>query len=99
MKHIISKINKVFENKVRLGIMSALAVNEKLDFNTLKGILGVTDGNLSSNISVLEKHAYLTIKKRFVGKKPNTSYTITETGEKAFRAHIDALEELIKNMR
>ena len=99
MKHIISKINKVFENKVRLGIMSALAVNETLDFNTLKGTLGVTDGNLSSNIAVLEKHDYVVVKKRFIGKKPNTSYSITEAGEKAFKAHIDALEELIKNMQ
>jgi DNA-binding MarR family transcriptional regulator len=99
VKHIISKINKVFENKVRLGIMSALVVNETLDFNTLKGILGVTDGNLSSNIGVLEKCEYVSVKKRFIGKKPNTSYSITESGDKAFKAHIDALEELIKKVQ
>ncbi len=98
MKHIISKMNKVFENKVRLGIMSALAIDETLDFGTLKGILDVTDGNLSSNISVLEKRNYIEVKKRFIGKKPNTSYTITTAGQKALKKHIDALEELIKNM-
>ncbi|MCP4346086.1 MAG: transcriptional regulator [Desulfobacterales bacterium] len=96
MKEIISKINKVFENKVRLGIMSALAVNDTLDFKALKELLGVTDGNLSSNISVLEKKKYIIVRKKFIDKKSNTSFSITKAGEKAFKDHIDVLEELVK---
>ena len=96
MKEIISKINKVFENKVRLGIMSVLAVNSTLDFKALKELLGVTDGNLSSNISVLEKKKYITVKKKFINKKSNTSFSITKAGKEAFKDHVDVLEELIK---
>ncbi len=96
MKEIISKINKVFENKVRLGIMSVLAVNDTLDFKALKELLGVTDGNLSSNISVLEKKKFITVRKRFINKKSNTSFSITGSGKKAFKDHIDVLEELVK---
>lgn len=96
MKRILDKLNKVFENKVRLSIMSALMVNRSIDFNTLKELLDVTDGNLSSNMAVLEKLGYVEIKKMFIKKKSNTSYAITSNGRKAFADHVDALEELIK---
>ena len=99
MKQLIDKINKVFENRTRLGIMSALMVNDTIDFLSLRKLLGVTDGNLSSNISVLEGLKYVRVRKRIVAKKTNTSYNITETGRKAFRAHLDALESLIRDVK
>lgn len=95
MKEIISKINKTFENKVRLGIMSALMVNLSMDFQNMKKLMGITDGNLSSNISILEKLGYIEVNKEFIGKKTSTSFKITENGKKAFHEHIQALEELI----
>ncbi len=97
MKEIIAQINKIFENKVRLGIMSALMVNERIDFKELKLLLDITDGNLSSNASVLEKEKYIKIKKKFIGKKTSTIYSATDSGKKAFRIHLSALEMIIRN--
>lgn len=77
--------------------MSALIVNEAVDFNTLKEILGVTDGNLASHIKALEKMKYITIQKQFIGRKPNTKYSVSSIGKLAFKKHIEALENLIKN--
>ena len=96
MKQIIHQLNKDFENRIRLGIMSILMVNDWVDFNTLKQLLDVTDGNLASHIISLEKKKYLEVKKEFIGKKPQTSYRATITGRKAFQDHLDALENLIK---
>lgn len=93
----ISKLNKAFENRMRLGIMSALMVNDSLDFNALKELLNTTDGNLASHASALEKVEYIEVKKQFVGKKPNTTFTATKLGKKAFNMHLDALEKLLKN--
>jgi DNA-binding MarR family transcriptional regulator len=95
MKTLIENINKTFESRVRLGIMSVLMVNQKIDFNSLKKLLDQSDGNLASHISSLEKSGYIKIHKSFIGKKPNTSYSITEKGRKAFREHLDAIEKLI----
>jgi DNA-binding MarR family transcriptional regulator len=97
MKSNIEDLNKAFESRVRLGIMSILSVNEWIDFSTLKEMLDITDGNLASHIVALEKMNYLEVKKRFVGKKPNTSYAVTKAGKKAFNEHLNALEQLIKN--
>ena len=97
MKSIIENINKLFENRIRLGIMSILSVNENASFNTLKELLDITDGNLASHLKTLEKAKHLTVTKQFVGRKPNTSYRITEQGRKAFENHIKALEALLKN--
>ena len=96
MKNIIQNLNKAFDHRIRLGIMSILMVNEDADFNTLKQLLGVTDGNLASHIKALEAEAYILVRKQFIGKKTNTSYTITKMGQIAFRAHIAALEKLIQ---
>jgi len=96
MRDIIANINKAFENRVRLGIMSVLLVNDSIEFNTLKELLDVTDGNLASHTIALEKMNYIEIRKQFVGKKPNTSYVVTDEGRKAFAAHLDALEKLLK---
>ncbi len=97
MKTIIVKLNKVFESRVRLGIMSMLVVNDEVDFNTLKKMLDVTDGNLASHINALEKQHYLSVNKDFVGKKTRTSFTATREGRDAFSQHLNALEELIKS--
>lgn len=96
MKEIIANINKAFESRVRLGIMSVLIVNDSVDFNTLKELLDVTDGNLASHITALEKINYIVVHKQFVGKRPNTTYSATAEGKKAFSAHLDALEKLIR---
>lgn len=96
MKSIIQNINKAFDHRIRLGIMSVLMVNESADFSTLKELLGVTDGNLASHAKALELENYIEIQKQFIGKKPNTSYRATKEGKLAFIAHIDALEKLIQ---
>lgn len=95
MKNILQHINKAFDHRIRLGIMSILMVNEHADFNTLKELLGVTDGNLASHAKALEAEKYIMIEKQFIGKKPNTRYIATKEGKKAFRDHLDALEKLI----
>lgn len=96
MKEILKNLNKAFENKVRLGIMSALVVNDYLDFTTLKELLDVTDGNLASHLKSLEKNEYVSFKKEFLGRKPNTKYAVTPSGKKAFVLHIKAIEQLLK---
>lgn len=97
MKDILKHINKAFDHRVRLGIMSALMVNETIDFSTLKEILGVTDGNLASHIKALEKVNYIKINKQFIGRKPNTTYGVSNLGRLEFQKHINALEKLINN--
>ncbi len=94
-KGIITNLNKSFDNRVRLGIMAVLVVNDWVEFKQLKTTLGVTDGNLASHITALEKKEFIEIRKMFVGKKPQTSYRVTMTGRKAFQEHLDALEALI----
>lgn len=96
MKHFIEDFNKGFESRVRLGIMSILMVNDHVDFATLKNQLRITDGNLASHLSALEKLMYIETKKQFIGKKPNTSYVATAQGKKEFIAHLDALERLLR---
>lgn len=95
MKNIIQNINKAFDHRIRLGIMSVLLVNESADFSTLKELLGITDGNLASHTKALELESYIAVEKQFIGKKPNTSYRATKEGRKAFQEHIEALEKLI----
>jgi len=97
MKNQIEDLNKAFESRIRLGIMSILMVNDWVDFPALKEMLDITDGNLASHITALEKMQYVEVKKQFVGKKPNTSYAVTKAGKKAFNEHLDALENLLKN--
>lgn len=97
MKNYIHQLNKAFENRIRLGIMSILMVNDWVEFSTMKEMLDITDGNLASHISALEKLEYLEVKKQFVGKKPNTTYAVTRAGKKAFNDHLNALELLLKN--
>lgn len=96
MREIIDKLDKEFENRIRLGIMSVLVVNDWVDFNSLKKLLEVTDGNLASHISALEKAKYIDVKKEFVGKKPRTSYRVSTAGKRAFTKHLNAFEALMK---
>ncbi len=91
----IQHLNKVFDNRIRLGIMSALMVNDEINFNDLKELLQITDGNLASHIKGLEESGYLKVQKGFIGRKTNTTYSATKVGEKAFKLHIDALEKMI----
>lgn len=99
MKNFIDTLNKAFESRIRLGIMSILMVNDQVDFTMLKEILQITDGNIASHISGLEKLGYVSVTKQFVGKKPNTSYAATKAGKDAFSKHIQALEQLIQTKK
>ncbi|HSK13225.1 MAG TPA: transcriptional regulator [Phnomibacter sp.] len=92
----ISNLNKVFDNRIRLGIMSVLMVNEHISYNALKELLDVTDGNLASHLKGLEENGYVKVQKGFIGRKTNTTYSATRAGEKAFRQHLDALEQMIR---
>lgn len=91
----INQLNKEFESRVRLGIMSILMVNDWVDFSEMKALLEVTDGNLASHSNALEKANFIEVKKEFVGKKPKTSYRVTQAGRSSFNDHIDSLEKLI----
>jgi DNA-binding MarR family transcriptional regulator len=93
------KLDKAFENRLRLQIMSVLVANQRYDFNSLKELLGVTDGNLASHLKGLEKEEYILVNKSFLGRKPNTNYEATVKGKKAFSDHLDALEQLIKSSK
>jgi DNA-binding MarR family transcriptional regulator len=96
VKELLKDLDKAFENKIRLGIMSALVVNDFLDFTTLKDLLDVTDGNLASHLKSLEKSNYVNFNKEFLDRKPNTRYYATEGGKAAFKRHINAIEQLLK---
>lgn len=98
MIDFLQNINKAFESRIRLGIMSALMVNDALDFNALKELLGVTDGNLASHTRALEGENYIRVQKSFIGRKPNTSFSITSEGRQAFERHIAALEDMVRNI-
>jgi len=93
------KLDKAFENRIRLQIMSVLVANQRYDFNSLKELLNITDGNLASHLKGLEKEEYILVNKSFLGRKPNTNYEATDKGKKAFKAHLDALEQLIKSAK
>ena len=99
MNSVIAQLNPVFENRVRLGIMSILLVGDPKDFTTLRSLLSVTDGNLASHLKVLEEHRYVKVKKEFVDRKPQTSYTVTEAGRKAFLDHLEGLEKVLRTTR
>lgn len=90
-------LNKAFESKVRLGIMSVLMANQSVDFATLKSLLNLTDGNLASHTRALENLGYIQTEKKFIGRKPNTSFSVTESGRQAFNEHLQALEDFVKS--
>jgi DNA-binding HxlR family transcriptional regulator len=96
---LIENLNKLFDSRIRLGIMSALVVNKEMNFNELKELLGITDGNLASHLKTLEESEFVKVQKGFIGRKTNTTYSITKSGEKAFKAHLTALEKMIGSMK
>ena len=98
-KNPISGLNKIFDNRIRLGVMSVLLMNEEVSFNDLKQMLEVTDGNLATHLVTLEEAGFLKVHKGFIGRKTNTTYAITKGGEKAFNEHITALEKMIKGVK
>ena len=92
----IKDLNKIFDSRIRLGIMSALAVNAEVNFIELKELINVTDGNLASHLKTLDENGYIKVQKGFIGRKTNTIYSVTKSGEKAFKLHLDALEKMIR---
>ncbi|MER3464882.1 MAG: transcriptional regulator [Chitinophagaceae bacterium] len=98
-KNPIKGLNKIFESRIRLGVMSVLLVNDEISFNDLKQMLEVTDGNLATHLVTLEENGFIKVHKGFVGRKTNTTYSITKSGEKAFNEHLTALEKMIKGMK
>lgn len=99
MKNPFEYLDKVLEHRLRLQIVSVLAANESYDFNALKDLLSTTDGNLATHLKALEREKYISISKSFIDRKPNTRYKITERGRSAFKKHLDAMEELIKQQK
>lgn len=99
MNNPIEHLNKVFDSRIRLGIMSAVMVNDEVNFNELKELIQVTDGNLASHLKTLEEHNYIKVNKGFIGRKTNTTYAVTKAGEKAFKSHLEALEKMIKGIQ
>jgi DNA-binding MarR family transcriptional regulator len=99
MNNPIGHLNKIFDSRIRLGVMSMLLVNNDINFNDLKQLLELTDGNLASHLSNLEENGYIKVHKGFIGRKTNTTYSITKAGEKAFKEHLTALEHMIKGIK
>ncbi len=95
MKELFQQLNKAFDNKIRLGVMSVISVNRSATFNELKELLELTDGNLASHLKKLEELEYISIHKNFFGRKPNTVYEITPAGKAAFELHLKALEAIL----
>lgn len=95
----INNLSKLFDSRVRLGIMSALTVNNEVSFNDLKQLLEITDGNLASHLKALEENSIIKVEKGFIGRKTNTTYAITKAGEKEFKLHISALEKMIQSTK
>jgi DNA-binding HxlR family transcriptional regulator len=98
MKNPISALNKIFDSRIRLGVMSVLIVNDSVSFNDLKQLLELTDGNLASHLNTLEQAEFIKMHKAFIGRKTNTTYTLTDLGRQTFKAHLDALEKMIKGI-
>lgn len=99
MKNPFESLDKVLEHRSRLQILSVLVANDSYDFNSLKELLKITDGNLATHIKALEREKYISTMKSFIDRKPNTKYKATEKGKNAFRKHLDALEEVLRQQR
>ena len=93
------ELDRLIHERMRLGIVSALAVNESLSFNDLKALLRKTDGNVSVHARKLEEAEYITCTKSFEGRVPKTEYQLTEIGRRALDRYLDHMEALIRTMR
>ncbi len=98
IKNPNGNLNKVFDSRIRMGVMSILSMNEAISFNDLKQLLELTDGNLASHLINLEENGFIKVHKGFIGRKTNTTYSITKAGEKAFKEHLQALENMIRGV-
>lgn len=98
MKEALDKLNKVFESKVRLGVMSLLMVEPWVHYSHIKKTLSLSDGNLATHLKVLRTHEFISEKKEFINRKPHTTYQATEKGKQAFQDHLDALEAIIRGI-
>lgn len=99
VENALPNLDRVIHERMRLGIVSALAVNESLTFNELKKLLQTTDGNLSVHARRLEEAKYVECTKSFEGRMPKTEYRLTGAGRKAFERYLDHMEALIQAMR
>lgn len=93
------ELDRLIHERIRLGIVSALAVNERLAFNELKALLGTSDGNLSVHARRLEEAGYVECSKGFEGRMPRTEYRLTATGRRALERYLDHMEALIRATR
>ncbi len=93
------ELNPVIHERVRLGIMSTLAASRELAFNDVKTALGLTDGNLSVHMRILEKHGYLAVEKSFVLRRPRTVLRLTKAGRRAFEEYLAVLEQVTRATR
>jgi DNA-binding MarR family transcriptional regulator len=95
----IPSLDRLIHERIRLGIVSALAANSSLTFNELKKLLRTTDGNLSVHARKLEEAGYIACSKSFQGRMPKTEYALTDTGRKAFERYLNHMEALIQAMK
>ena len=96
MNNLLAQLNPAFDHRNRLGIMALLVTNERVDYNTLRSSLQLTDGNLASHLKPLETNGYIAFHKVFIARRPQTTYSATEEGRVAFAKHLNALEMLIQ---
>lgn len=99
MKNPFESLDKVLEHSARLQIMSVLVANDSFDFNSIKELLSLTDGSLATHIKALEREKYISVTKSFIDRKPNTKYKITDRGRNAFKKHLDAMEDVIRQQK
>ena len=99
LENALPHLDRIIHERMRLGIVSALAVNDSLTFNELKKLLQTTDGNLSVHARRLEEASYVECTKSFEGRVPRTEYRLTPSGRKAFERYLDHMEALIQAMR
>lgn len=99
VESVPSELDRLIHERMRLGIVSALAVNDRLSFNALKDMLGATDGNLSVHARKLEEAGYVTCMKGFDGRIPRTDYELTPAGRKALEQYLEHMEALIHAVR
>ena len=99
MKNPFENLDKTLEHRVRLQIISVLVANNSYDFNAMKELLDITDGSLATHMKALERERYIVVTKSFVDKKPNTRYKVAERGRTAFKKHLDAMAELVRQQK
>lgn len=96
MKNPFDNLDKILEHRVRLQIISVLVANDSYDFNALKELMEITDGNLATHMKALEREKYISVTKSFIDRKPNTRYKVLEKGKMAFKKHLEAMAELVR---